>query len=123
MRRRSNKTAAIYREWVPVRVAFVESGPCCLCGGTAHDCHEILAGSHRTAAFKERCCWLRTCRLCHPDLQGTPIVCQLGLKLLSDPEGYDLGRTLEVWGRAPTAITPGEVLDEVRQLLIWRMAA
>lgn len=124
MKRRSSKQAALYREWTPIRLDWLWANPvCCRCGGAACDVHEILAGSHRMNAFVERCCWLRVCRLCHDVLQGTPIVEQMALKLLTDPEGYDLGRTLEVWGRAPTAITPGEVLDEVRKLLIWRMAA
>ena len=121
MKRRSNKTAAIYREWTPIRLEFVAAGPCCICGGTAHDCHEIIGGTaHRMRAFVERCCWLRTCRTCHDELQGMSKPLQLALKLISDPEGFDRGRLLDVWGRPPTAITAEEILDELRNWLIER---
>ena len=120
MRSRSKKTAAIYRQWAAPRREFVESGYCCLCGGSAVDCHEILAGAHRMRAFVERCCWLRTCRLCHDKLQTTPTIRQLALKLLSDPECFDLALFHVVWSRPTTAITPAEVLESLRQLLIER---
>lgn len=123
MRRRGSKTAAIYREWTPIRLAFLRENPrCCVCGGMACDVHEILAGSHRMAAFTERCCWLRTCRTCHDWLQGIGKPEQLALKLLSDPSYYDREKVCEIWGRPPTAITAGEVLEELRSLLIERAA-
>lgn len=123
MRRRSKDTAALYREWTPVRSHWLADGPCCTCGGTPDDVHEIIAGGNRRVAFVEICCWLRTCRLCHKELQNMPKALQLAYKLLSDPENYDRERVLELWRRADTAVTAAEVLSCVRQILLWRQAA
>jgi hypothetical protein len=49
-----------------------------------------------------------------------PIVDQLALKLLVDPENFDLERFHHVWGRPPGAITAAEVLEAVRGRLIAR---
>lgn len=123
MRSRSSKQAELYRAWKPVRLDFLWERPvCCECGGAACDVHEILAGSNRQRAFTERCCWLRVCRECHDKIQGVSIVYQLALKLLSDPDGFDLVKFHEVWGRPATAITPAEVLDAVRTMLIRKAA-
>lgn len=90
------------------------------CTGTACDVHEILAGSLRMAAFVERCCWLRTCRWCHDELQGMGKAQQMAYKLLSDPEFFMLEKVCRVWGRPITAIDPYEVLTHVALIQIAR---
>lgn len=123
MKSRGTKTAALYRTWTPIRQAWLREEPtCCLCGGPACDVHELLAGAHRLRAFVERCCWLRVCRSCHDLLQHMPKHDQLALKLVTDPQNFDLLRFHEAWGRPPTAITAAEVLSAVRELLIRRQA-
>jgi len=124
MKKRSSKWAAVCLEWNPKRRAFLEEHLYCAeCGGCATDCHEILAGAHRNKAFVERACWLRLCRRCHNKLQGTDLIYQLALKLLSDPSGFDLVKFHEVWGRPTTAITPAEVLEQIKRTLIHHNAA
>lgn len=121
VRKRSTKTAALYREWGPIRRAWLEAEPvCCLCGGWACDVHEILAGSHRRKAFVERACWLRCCRRCHGEVQGKSLSWQLALKFLSDPEGFNLTAFHQAWGRPATAVSPAEVLVDVQNELIRR---
>jgi hypothetical protein len=106
---------------VPRRLDFLHAGGCCLGGGAADDVHEIIGGSaHRMKAFVERCCWLRVSRAKHDELQNMPKDRQLALKLLTDPEHFDLEQFHKVWGRPPTAITAAEVLEALRQLLIER---
>lgn len=103
------------------RREFVLGGPCAYCGGRSTDCHEILAGAIRHKSYHERACWLRLCREpCHPIVQGSEIPWQLALKLLNDPEGFDLKKFNEAWGRPPTAVTAGDVLAALRLHLIER---
>lgn len=123
MRHQSKTQAALYREFGPVREAYLEEmGRCAKCWLSFGDlaCHEILAGCHRRNAFKARCCWLALCVRCHSELQSTDICFQLAYKLLSDPRGFDLPEFHKVWGRPETAITPAEVLESTRLLLMQR---
>lgn len=113
-------TPAERKEWAARRKDFVVRGPCCMCGGLAHDVHEILAGANRQAAFVERATWLRVCRTCHDRIQGRSVGYQLALKLLSDPQGWDLSAFCRAWNRAETAVDTGIVLSHVQQLLIER---
>jgi hypothetical protein len=108
---------ATRQEWNGIRKVYVLRGPCALCGGIATDCHEIAAGASRRAAFTEHAAWLRVCRECHDTVQGASIPWQLALKLLNDPEYFDLRRFCEVWGRADTAIEAGTVLHHLQDIL------
>lgn len=103
------------------RREFCKSGPCSNCGNSwdALDCHEILAGSNRHKSWWERACWLRLCREpCHRIVQGADIPWQLALKLLNDPEGFDLEKFHEAWDRPITAVTAEDVLVALRGHLI-----
>lgn len=120
MRSRSNKWDRIVREWGPVRRSYVEDHPTCpVTRQPSIECHEIAAGSHRATAFKERCAWLAVSREGHDAIQGRPYAEQLAYKLLQDPEGFDREWfCTEVLGRAGTAVTADEVLEELRTILI-----
>lgn len=100
------------------RREFVLNGSCAYCGGLPNDCHEILAGAIRHKSYHERACWLRVCRLpCHGIVQSADIPWQLALKLLNDPEGFDLVKFHEAWGRPPTAVTVDDVLYALQEHL------
>lgn len=115
MRNRSNKRARIERKLAPIRAAYVARARLCECCGKrqADQCHEIVGGSNRWITFQERCFWLAVCFDCNmfalTDKKEWPLVRQLKLKLLADPEYFDLARVLEVAGFAPTYITIEEV--------------
>lgn len=87
---------------------------CVVCGGAATDCHEILAGSHRHKAFVEPACWLAVCRLCHDQIQGSPVPRQLAYKLLYDPFHFDMAAFEAAWGRA---VEWSDVVSNLHQLL------
>ena len=99
---------------------FVVSHPCCVCGGLATDCHEILAGANRHASVKERACWLAVCRPCHDEIQGTEPEYQLAYKLLSDPEGFSLLKFCEAWRRPFTAVSAALLVSYVQTILLER---
>lgn len=118
MKRVSKKQANLIAEHGPKRKEWLLEHPvCAVCGGAATDVHEILAGAHRQNAFKEPCCWLRLCRICHDFVQGSSILYQLALKVLSDPSNFNLKKVMQIWGRTPQAITSGEILSEVCRLI------
>jgi hypothetical protein len=89
---------------------------CQWCGERATDLHEIARGASRNAALSERCCWLHLCRACHEIVGGLPVVAQLAIKWLADPIGYDRRKVNEIRGRAPEAISEGDVDEWVRRL-------
>lgn len=98
---------------------FVLNGPCANCGGRPTDCHEILAGSNRHKSYHERACWLRVCREpCHGVVQSADVPWQLALKLLNDPEGFDLKKFCEAWGRPPSAVATKDVFYALQVHLI-----
>lgn len=99
---------------------FLVGGPCAVCGGPAHDVHEIIAGANRTAAVAERACWLRVCRPCHDAIQGAGVEYQLALKLVSDPGGFDLAAFCRAWRRPETAVDLRNLLRQVQFELINR---
>jgi hypothetical protein len=79
--------------------------------------HHIVRGSDRTKSLNERCALIRTCQRCHTNrLDGMSVVRQLAIKLMCDPDGYSRECVNKLRGRAPEAITEGEVLLEVYEL-------
>ena len=78
--------------------------------------HEIARGVHRSKAITEPCCWMRVGSSCHDTLAGMSIAQQLALKFLNDPENYDRAKVCQIRGRADTAVTEDEVLEEVDKL-------
>ena len=97
---------------------------CFLCGTLAInawppllECHEISRGPARQKSLNERAALLMTCHACHEKhLDGMPVVTQLALKRIADPEGYDRIAVNRLRGRADDAITEAEVLTEVDRL-------
>ncbi len=86
---------------------------CMVCGSYACDVHEMARGCHRSVAVKHRCCWLSLCRQCHEEMDDYavwPLTRQLAVKLLKDPEYFDLLKFNSIRGRAPGAITLAEVV-------------
>lgn len=79
--------------------------------------HEMLGGPLRHKSILEPACWVRGCNVCHPDVQGTPLVFQLAVKKLNDPEHYDrLKVTLMKNPNAPEFVTEAEVDTQVEIL-------
>jgi hypothetical protein len=78
----------------------------------ATEVHEICSGPARQKALNHRETWLALCRGCHQRMH-TPsdfsIERQLALKLLVDPEYFNLELVCQLRGRAPTAITLADV--------------
>lgn len=61
----------------------------------AEDCHEITRGPYREESLRYRAVWLAVCRKCHDELDDAsvwPITRQLAVKLLGDPDGFDICR-------------------------------
>jgi hypothetical protein len=86
---------------------------CQLCGLTqATAVHEICSGPARKGALKHRETWLALCSTCHHrmhDYSDFPIERQCALKLLADPEWFDLAMICFLRGRAETAIVLADV--------------
>jgi len=112
-------TAITRAEWAR------EHAQCMICGERWIDhlhVHEIACGPARAKALEEPATWLRLCWRCHLDDDGVhnyavwPIVRQLALKKVHDPEHYDRVKVNELRGRAAEAITEAEVMEEVWKL-------
>ena len=121
MRRESKKAAKIRRETDPARKAYVEEvGRCQFpnCSYAAAECHEILRGSaYRYKALYHRATWLGLCRTHHErmgDYSAWPIERQLALKLLVDPEYFDLAKILEIRGNCPNEFTMTGIVHFLR---------
>lgn len=130
MRFRSKKRARAERELAPLLDAYRAEFPWCQvygCKNLASEINEIARGGSRWAARQKRACILHMCSPCHRDLHGTwlrwfgeglaPVRHQLALKMLADPEGYDLAEVLKVKRLGPLAIEQHEV-DAIIQVLI-----
>lgn len=99
-----------------------EYGRCMVCGDAWRsadfwprvlETHEIARGPARSKAVACRAAWLVLCRQHHEqvgDLSVWPVVRQLALKLLRDPDGYDRVAVNRLRGRQDDAITDEEVL-------------
>ena len=115
MRRLSKKRAKRDRENIPFLKAYrglflqCQNG----CGRIAVEIHEIAAGSHREKSRRSRACILNLCNTCHLRLQGLAYDYQLAVKLLADPEGFNLEEFCSVIGRADTAVTLADVAQHL----------
>ena len=103
MRHTSTKTAKLKRQTNPLRAAYVAEKFTCECCAKrqASECHEIVRGANRQKAIQYRACWLALCVPCHAllgDYSVWPPARQVALKLLSDPEHFDLGIIQECRG-------------------------
>lgn len=111
----SKKRAKRQRETNPARRAYVARVWLCECCAKreATDCHEITNGPNRDTALSERCCWLAVCSECNchrlTDKAEYPLARQLKLKLLADPEHFDLARVLEILGYSSSYLSLKEV--------------
>lgn len=88
--------------------------------------HEIARGPARKKAVKSPAAWLLLCRQHHEQMGSLvvwPIVRQLALKRLRDPERYDRVAVNLLRGRAPEAITEAEVEAELKSLagVLWTL--
>lgn len=123
MRRVSAKTAALRREWGPIRKAYAASHSCARCGRTDTEVHEILRGVYRQHAYTERAAWLAVCRDCHQefDEEYWTVPKQLVLKLWQDPDGFSLATINYILTRQclrnAEPVSGAEVLDAVVELI------
>ena len=110
MRNRSKSRSKQDRLDETKRSTYRELFPFCqACGDVACDVHEIARGGRRVKAQGVRCCLLHLCRPCHElmgDYSVWPVERQLRLKKAADPEGYDLEKFCEIYGRHITEETP-----------------
>jgi hypothetical protein len=121
IRPRSSKRDALEREWAPKRKAWLlEHRECFVCGGPSCDVHEICPGTgQRPKAYAEPATWLAACRACHDwlhDPNAWPLARQAALKLLYDWVNFDLAKVTAIMGRAPSALTLGDVAAHLELL-------
>jgi len=87
---------------------------CMACGSMiGGEVHEIARGPARQKALEEPAAWLAVCRECHEqlgDYSVWPVVRQLALKRLRDPNRYNRRKINELRHRAAEAISEAEVL-------------
>lgn len=105
----SKKRRSLVQNCRSEREAYLKNaGLCEVCGVIApRDVHEIARGPARSKSVKLRSCWLAVCRPCHEalgDYRAWPIAKQLALKLVRDPEFFDLAEVNHTRGRAANAI-------------------
>ena len=101
LRRVSARRKKVLEETTGPRREYVaNSGGCqCCLRHPAHDCHEILQGPLREQALYKRSCWLALCRECHDAMHDKsiwPVERQLALKLLADPNFFNLAEVNEI---------------------------
>ncbi len=92
---------------------------CMLCNKRkATDVHEIVTRAKSDKSVEHRCTWLCLCRTCHDrevaDYSRYPISRQLALKLVSDPEAFDLAKINELRGNDPNEFTLADVAKHLR---------
>jgi hypothetical protein len=101
---------------------------CMICGSCTGggDVHEIARGVSRKDSYHNRAAWLLLCRQCHDEVGNYmlwPIVRQLAVKLVADPDYFDLEAVNLLRGRDRDAITLQEVKDELlflpRSVVKW----
>lgn len=122
MRRISPKQQKLNRTYREDRKAFLVEFPVCwFCGAKSTEVHELANGNGiRNLAFGDRAAWCAACRRCNTheltDKAKYPIARQLAVKLLRDPNYFDLSAINAMRGRAPTATTLADVVEwlEVR---------
>ena len=106
----SKKRKALNRSCSPERQRYLKTAVLCdVCGTVApKDVHEIARGPARSKAVAERCTWLAVCRACHEELddfKAWPLARQLAVKLVVDPEFFDLQKFNQIRGRNAKALT------------------
>jgi hypothetical protein len=101
---------------------------CMICGSCTGggDVHEIARGPSRKEAYHNRAAWLLLCRQCHDEVGNYmlwPIARQLAVKLVADPDYFDLEVVNRLRGRDKDAITMQEVKEEIlflpRSVVKW----
>ena len=96
MRRESLKRQALRRKVKAAERAFLEEhSSCARCGRKDPAIHHIIAGPNRGRALEVRAAWLPMCSICNcylmEDKALWPLTRQLALKLITDPNHFDLG--------------------------------
>lgn len=79
----------------------------------ATECHEIVGGRHRQTTERDERFWLRVHRSNHDELQHMPKAKQWALKVLFDPENFDVAALSELPG---SVCDPAEVLKCVADI-------
>lgn len=119
MRQRSQKRQQLNEEVNPLRDEYRSMFPQCQwCQAMATDLHEISRGPARGSSLAIRAALLHLCRECHKCMDWLPVVAQLAIKRLADPQGYDRRRVNVLRGRAENSVTEQEVDRWVVRLYI-----
>lgn len=103
----------------PRKTFKAEFRMCMLCTKRiATDVHEIVTRAKSSKSVEHRCAWLCLCRTCHREEVGDysryPISRQLALKLVTDPEAFDLDKINELRGNDPNEFTMADVARHLR---------
>lgn len=93
----SDKEQEFRKQWGPVRKAYAEKFHCPLTGSYQTEVHEMIGGSSRQVTRQEPCTWLALSRTAHEEVQYWPKARQMALKLIHDPENFDLERFNELY--------------------------
>lgn len=111
MPRQSKKRKQLMKAVNPLRDAYRKEFPKCQCGCGRDACelHEITAGAAREKALSIREAWLHLASECHAKTQFTCVPYQCALKLLADPDYFNLRTINALRGRAEGAITLADV--------------
>jgi hypothetical protein len=96
------------------RSFLIEHPVCWFCPMPSQCVHEIGTQGNRKPATADPCCWAASCSHCNEhrltDYSVWPIIRQLAKKYIYDRDRYDRVGFNRLRGRAPDAITEGEVL-------------
>jgi hypothetical protein len=122
MRRLSPKRRQLVEEAYRLREEFRLTFPTCMIPWCRHVCvavHEIARGPARSQAFSRREALLALCGPCHEALHGTewPVVRQLALKAIADPEFFDPALVNRLRGRQPDATSARDIVLEMLGLI------
>jgi len=104
-----------------------ETPDCCMYCGTLEvnawpglDIHEIERKSHAPNAWGDRCNYLKLCRRCHAGpFANMDHARQLAVKLIRDPEYFDLWAWLRLRDpqlNAPDRVTMDEIVSHLRMV-------
>lgn len=120
MRKISPKRRQLLSWLQPKRNAYVADRLCVISrlpgryARKASEVHEIVGGRFRDKTERDERFWLPVERLNHAELQGMPKAFQWGLKVLFDPENFDVAAMLELPG---SVCHPAEVLEAIKEIM------
>jgi hypothetical protein len=124
---KKRKSVSYYNSIKVIRNEWKQSMPerCMWCEGSFPriklEVHEMERKSHARNRWwpEDACNGLVLCPHCHSEYFATmPHAKQLAVKLLEDPNHFNLQGWLEVGGRPDSYVTMEDIVEEVKELLL-----